>query len=237
MKPTSWRPEGPAETPYQRARQEWDRRMGAATVQAANWRRAAFGLMALLLGAGGSIVYLGSQPKLVPQIIEVDRLGEPKYLGPLDRAAGRGFTPSGPSIEYHLRRFILDTREVPSDAALVKRNWMDAYKLVTPTGANQLNAYVEDRNPFAQLEAGTRVTVDISVILQITADTWQVDWTETSWDDRGNRTDTTNWRGTFHVFIRTPDTTADLAVNPLGLYIDELHWARLTAATSDRTVP
>ena len=46
---TSWRPTEPADTPYQKARQEWDRRMGATVVQAANWRLVAFGELGLLL--------------------------------------------------------------------------------------------------------------------------------------------------------------------------------------------
>jgi hypothetical protein len=34
----SWRPTELADTPYQKARQEWEARIGATVVQAANWR-------------------------------------------------------------------------------------------------------------------------------------------------------------------------------------------------------
>src|SRR5205085_11822150 len=37
-----WKPEGPLATPYRRARQEWDARIGSAAVQAKNWRLATF---------------------------------------------------------------------------------------------------------------------------------------------------------------------------------------------------
>ena len=42
------------ETPYQRAAQAWDDRMGSARMQARSWRLAAFGALGLsaLLGAG-----------------------------------------------------------------------------------------------------------------------------------------------------------------------------------------
>lgn len=235
---SSWRPEEVAETPYQRARQEWDRRMGASTVQAANWRRSTFGLIGLLFFACAAILYLGAQPKLVPQIIEVDKLGEPKYLGPADRTALREWKPSTPSIQYHLRRFVSDTREISSDATVLKRNWFDAYKLVTPNGANELNAYVRDSKPFEQLQARVRVTLQVNVVVPISTDTWQVDWTETTWDDHGNPTDTAAWRGAFHVLVRIPDSTDELVSNPLGLYVDELHWARLATTTAtERTTP
>jgi type IV secretion system protein TrbF len=235
---SSWRPEQSAETPYQRARQEWDRRMGAATVQAANWRLAAFALMGLLFVAFIALIYLGALPKLVPHIIEVDKLGEPKYLGPLERDALRDFKPTTPSIQYHLRRFVSDTREIPSDAAVLKRNWLEAYKLVTQNGANQLTAYVRDNSPFEQLKAQVRVTLQVNVVVAINRDTWQAEWMETTWDDHGNTIDSSTWRGTFRILLRVPASTEELALNPLGLYIDELHWARLsTPTTTERTSP
>ena len=205
--------------------------MGATTVQAANWRLATFGLVLLQVFDAIALVYLGAQPKAVPYLVEVDKLGQPAYLGPLDRAALRDFKPSTASLHYHLRRFISDTREISSDAAVLKRNWIDAYKLVTPNGANQLNAYVHDSNPFDQFERQVRVSIQVTVIVQVTQDTWQVDWTETTWDEHGNPTDSAAWRGNFHVLLRVPESADELALNPLGLYIDELHWARLSTAT------
>lgn len=232
------RPTEPADTPFHRARQEWDRRMGAATVQAANWRLATFALIALQLFDYGALLYLAAQPKAIPHIVEVDKLGEPTYLGPLDKAALRDFKPSTASLRYHLRRFIFDTREISSDPAVVKRDWLDAYKLVTPNGANQLNAYVHDHNPFDQQQAQVRVSLELSVIVPITQETWQVDWTETTWDDHGSPTGVAAWRGTFHVLLHVPENADQLALNPLGLYIDELHWARLsTPIAAERNTP
>jgi type IV secretion system protein VirB5 len=210
--------------------------MGAATVHAANWRYATFGLLVLQLLDFFGLLYLAAQPKLVPHIVTVDKLGQPTYLGPLERASLRDFKPSTPSLHYHLRRFITDTREISSDAAILKRNWIDAYKLVTPSGANQLNAFVHDNNPFEQMKAQIRITLQTNVIVQITQDTWQVDWTETTWDDHGYPTATAVWRGTFHIVLRVPESADELALNPLGLYIDEFHWARLSIPP-ERTTP
>lgn len=41
------------ETPYQRAGQLWDERIGSARVQAQNWRLAVFGMLALSGGLAG----------------------------------------------------------------------------------------------------------------------------------------------------------------------------------------
>lgn len=43
---TDYGKSGALETPYLRAAQAWNNRIGSARVQAASWRMAAFGLMA-----------------------------------------------------------------------------------------------------------------------------------------------------------------------------------------------
>ena len=148
--------------------------MGAATIQAANWRFITFGLAGLLFFSTAGNIYLGAQPKAIPHFVEIDKLGQPNYLGPLDRNALRDFTPNTASLHFHLTRFITDTREISSDAAILKRNWLDAYKLVTPDAANELNAYVKEHNPFDELEKQVRVSVQVNAIVPISKETWQV---------------------------------------------------------------
>jgi type IV secretion system protein VirB5 len=231
---SSWAPAQALDTPHAKARQEWDLRMGSTVVQAKNWRLATFAALGLLLVSMIGIIYLGAQPKAVPLVVQVDKLGAPTYVGPVDQAA-RDFKPAAPSLQYHLRRFVDDTRSISSDPAVLKRNWLDAYKLVTPSGANQLNAYVHDTNPFKRLDDDVRVSVQVNVTVPLSRDTWQVDWTETTWDQNGNPTASAVWRGNFRLLIRQPESEEDLAANPLGLFIDEFHWARLQDAGRNTT--
>jgi type IV secretion system protein VirB5 len=231
---TTWAPAVPLETPHVKARQEWDNRMGSTLVHAKNWRLAAFALIGLVLVSMIGLIYLGAQPKAVPLVVAVDKLGAPTYLGPVDQAA-RDFKPSTASLQYHLRRFVDDTRSISSDPAVLKRNWLDAYKLVTPNGANQLNAYVKDANPFKRLDDEIRMSVQVNVTVPLSRDTWQVEWTETTWDKNGNPTASAVWRGNFHVLIHLPEGEEDLAANPLGLFIDEFNWARLQDAGRNNT--
>ena len=132
--------------------------MGAAVVQAANWRRATFAVLALVALEAVGLVVLGAQPKAIPHLIQVDKLGAAAYLGPLERASLKDFQPPPASFEYHLRRFVSDTREISSDVAVVQRNWLDAYRLVTQNGANQLNAYVRDHDPIRRSESKARIS-------------------------------------------------------------------------------
>jgi type IV secretory pathway TrbF-like protein len=224
---TKWTPEGEADTPYMRARQEWDSRMGSAVVQARSWRLAAFGSIALVLVALGGVIYLGAQPKAVPHIVEIDRLGGATYRGAVGQPASE-YKPSEETIRYHLRRFIEDTRTVSSDPAVLKKNWLEAYALVTTNGGNMLTAYVQkpENEPFHRSQ-DERASVEVLALVAVSKDTWQIDWRETRWDKNGNPLGDTLWRGMFRVVLETPKTEEAIARNPIGLYVDEFHWDKV----------
>ena len=221
----NWKPGAEVETRYHRARQEWDRRMGTALAQAYNWRLAALLSLGLVFVALVGTIYLGAQPKAVPHIVQVDRLGAPAYLGPAGQSA-REWRPTDAVLKYHLRRFITDTRAISSDVVVMKRAWTDAYTLITPAAANHLSAFAQQTDPIRR-GAEERVTVDISAIVQLSAETWQVDWVEKSWDGGGEETTSAIWRGVFRVLVRVPETEEQLATNPIGLFIDEFHWSKV----------
>lgn len=221
----TWKPDGEIETRYRKARQEWDRRMGTAVVQARNWRLATLLALGVVLVAVVGIIYLGAQPKAIPHIVQVDRMGAPTYLGPVGQSL-REYKPSDASLKYHLRRFISSTRSISSDPAVMKRNWIDAYTLITQNAANHLNAYAQETDPFKRREQ-ERITVDVASIVQLSADTWQADWFEKAWDKTGSETGSSVWRGTFRVIVRTPESEEQLASNPIGLFIDEFHWSKV----------
>jgi type IV secretory pathway TrbF-like protein len=223
---TKWQPDGPLETPYLRARQEWDLRMGSAVVQAKNWRLATFASLAAVLVSTLGMIYLGAQPKAVPHIIEVDRLGAASYHGPVGLS---DYAPTEAVITYHLRRFIEDTREISSDLAVLKRNWLDAYTLLTPRGGNMLSAFVQkpENDPFRRAQ-DERVTVEILSAVRAAGDTWQVDWRESSWDKGGSPLGApVIWRAMLRTVVALPKTAEAMRNNPIGLYIDELHWDKV----------
>jgi type IV secretion system protein VirB5 len=63
--------------------------------------------------------------------------------------------------------------------------------------------------------------------VQLSADTWQADWVEKTWDKAGNEVASAVWRGTFRVAVRTPESEEQLVSNPIGLFIDEFHWSKV----------
>ena len=61
-------------TPYQRAAQVWDDRIGSARVQAKNWRLAFFGCLALSGGLAGGLVWQSARGTTTPWVGAVVKL-------------------------------------------------------------------------------------------------------------------------------------------------------------------
>src|SRR3954465_3225478 len=89
-------------TPYQRAAQVWDDRIGSARVQAKNWRLMAFGCLILSSGFAAALVWRSAQGTITPWVVEVDRLGEARTVA----SATATYAPTDPQIAFHLARFI-----------------------------------------------------------------------------------------------------------------------------------
>ena len=115
------------ETPYQRAGQVWDERIGAARVQARNWRLMALGGLALSGALAGGLLWQSLQSRIVPYVVEVDRLGEARAVAP----AASDYRPTDPQIAWHLARFVRQVRSVSLDPVLMRQDWLAAYDMVT----------------------------------------------------------------------------------------------------------
>src|SRR3546814_13887009 len=69
-------------TPYQRAAQAWDDRIGSARVPARNWRLAFFGTPALSGALTAGILWQRAHGRIVPCVVEVDKRGDAQAIAP-----------------------------------------------------------------------------------------------------------------------------------------------------------
>src|ERR1700730_5182139 len=94
--------------PYLSARREWNERYGSYIARARNWRIAALGSISVSAILAGGVIWLGSQSKLVPFVVEVDKLGQAVGVQRADRA-----TPADQRIvKAQLAAWIVDVRSV-----------------------------------------------------------------------------------------------------------------------------
>jgi type IV secretion system protein TrbF len=207
-------------TPYQKAGQAWDERIGAARVQAANWRWMAFGCLILAIGLAGGVVWQTGQSRVTPYVIEVDRFGAVVAVGPAEHP----YEPTGAQIAYHLARFIRNVRGLSIDPIVVRKSWLEAYDYATDRGAQLLNAYALINDPFKAVGDHT-VSVEVISVVRASADSFQIKWTEEIWK-QGARIGIERWTGILTIVIQPPRDVVTLRKNPLGIYVHGLDWSR-----------
>lgn len=207
-------------TPYQRAGQVWDERIGSARVQARNWRLMAFGGLLLSTGLSGGLLWQSMQSRVVPYVVEVDSLGEARAVAPV----AAEYRPTDPQIAWHLGRFIASVRSVSLDPVLMRENWLSAYDFVTDRGALFLGEYARSANPFGDVGSRT-VSVQVTSVVRASDRSFQVKWTETAFE-RGSLAGTSRWTAILSVAVKPPTSAETLRKNPLGLYVDGIDWSR-----------
>ncbi len=211
-------------TPYQRAAQAWDDRMGSARVQAHNWRLAAFGSLALALVLAGGLIWQSARSIITPYVVEVDSQGAVRAVGP----ALQNYEPTDAQIAFHLANFIRNVRSISIDPIIVRQNWLEAYDYTTDRAALTLNDYARENDPFAQI--GRRsVAVEITSVVRSSDDSFDVRWRENTYRN-GQPAGAETYTAVLSIVLETPDTAELIHKNPLGVYVHGINWSKdLTA--------
>lgn len=213
-------------TPYQKAQQEWDNRIGSARVQAKNWRITALSLLLITaLASATTIVVLLTQKDRI-FIAQVTDSGAVVNVAPLLVK----YHPTLAQKEYFVAHFIELIRTLPLDPVLAKHNWLSAYNFLTPRTAAILNEYFRTNNPVTLLGKST-ITPKISTIHPLGQKTLQVSWTETTINLNGQTEGEKHYSGVFTLEMKQPKTQAEILQNPLGIYLTDFHIALQESST------
>jgi type IV secretion system protein VirB5 len=207
-------------TPYQRAGQLWDERIGSARVQAKNWRLMSFGSLGLSIALAGGLIWQSMQSRVTPYVVQVDKLGEVQAVGP----AGQSYKPTDAEFAWYLARFITDVRSLSSDPIVVRKNWLEAYDYATDHGAVFLNQFAQANDPFKAVGERT-VSVQVTSVVRASDASFQVKWVEQIYEHDA-LAKTERWTAIVSVITQQPTTAEVLRKNPLGLYVNGLNWSR-----------
>ena len=219
------------ETPYQRAAQVWDDRMGSARVQAKNWRLTALIALGLCAAMSAAYVWRSTQSLVTPYVIELDSTGEVRGVS----STIANYEPTDAQIAFQLAGFIKNVRSVSIDPIVVRENWLEAYNFTTDKASLILNDYAREHDPFS--DVGKRsVSVDIASIVRSSDDSFDVRWRETTYLS-GVQQDQQTYTAVLSIVIDPPRDEATLHRNPLGIYVHGINWSRdLISANSTKGV-
>ena len=210
--------------PYLDGRAEWQEMFGSYVHQAYVWRIVALlCLLTTLLSVCGN-VYQSGQNKVVPYIVEVDRLGQQNAVRRADVASP---VPQR-IIQSEIARVVTNWRTVTADLDLQRRMVDRLSNFVAGSAQGFLSEWYQANNPYKAARENVLVQVDIKGLpLPVSNNSWRIEWTETVRNHAGTFVSATTYEATMMIEIQPP-TTDDLIIkNPVGLWVTELSFSKV----------
>jgi type IV secretion system protein VirB5 len=216
--------EGSGKSPYLAARDEWNERYRDLILAARNWRLLAMTSSVVALVAVLGLIVIGAKPKVIPYIVAVDNLG---------KVVSHGTAVQASVADDRLKRaalwsWVQDWRMVSSDAAVEKNAIERVYAQIgngTPAAIRISDAY-RDGSPLKLAQTET-VSVNVRALYASSKDSYEVEWTETTFDLKGEQTGTQNLKGVITISIHPPEDEGLARVNPLGIYVTNVSWSKV----------
>lgn len=226
-------PASPDSNPFVAARNEFANAFGDLAKGKRNWQLVAFSLVALLTLVTVAYLRLAQSARVVPYVVQVDRLGQVVTVG----AAEDLKQPDQRLIASELAHFIRAIRSVlPAAASAAQAEMLRrGYAFVAPEAAAFLNDYFA--NPVHDPRVlGLRLTrqVEVTGVLRVPAsDVWRLQWTETERSTQpGGLTRTVAWEGYVTVRLVPPATAETVQDNPLGITVASVNWTQVGETSS-----
>jgi len=210
--------------PYLNARAEWLERYGSYIARARNWRMVAFICLCItILSVTGNVIQ-ATQVKTIPYIIEVDKLGKSAVAARADKINARPMR----LIQAEIAACIRDWRTVTADVELQKQMITRLSFFFAGAAKGVLKEWYSANNPYEVAKEGRLVHVEIkSLPLQISKDTYRIEWIETIRTHAGAMVNSMMYEASVTIQINPPTSEAILLHNPGGVYITDLSASRI----------
>lgn len=201
---------------YQRARDEWDERLGSVVKNADIWKLIAFLSLTIATLSVAGIIYIGSQSKIIPYAIAIKN----------NETIGVAAINKLPDNQLHalktqaIKKYIEDLRNVMADVAAQKQALLRAYSIMPPGSPayEETNRRFKAQSPFERAKSEL-IKVEINSVLPLSDDTYQAEWREIITNRQGKPIDTRQYKATLNTQTQLPTTQKALHDNPLGFFI------------------
>ncbi|MBL0011112.1 MAG: hypothetical protein IPP22_09200 [Nitrosomonas sp.] len=124
---------GESENPYLSARRTWNDHMRSVRSSRNMWQMLAILCLMIALAGVGGMIYIGSQSKFIPYVVQVNKLGEAIAVSRADVAT----VADQRVVHASLASFINDVRMVTPDIALQRKAIFRATSRTSPGHGNR----------------------------------------------------------------------------------------------------
>lgn len=218
----SYKPAGIPISPYLKAKEIWDNRIGNARLQAYNWRLAFFGALALCFVLVIGIIYQSAKSSVTPYVVEVGKDGE---VLAVSKAVHTKSSPNDPQIKFFLQKWVKDVRSMPLDVVVKKQAWISAYACMRQKASIKMNEIIRKDDPMGKIGEET-ISVTPTAIVKMSDSTYQVRWIEDVFSKEGASKGSYRMTGLISIDFSEPKTEKEIMSNPLGLYITDFSWSK-----------
>ena len=229
-----WAHERPTPPEVLRGRYEFTRQFSDLAKGKRNWQWVAALSLVLLGLAVAGLVALATQSRVVPYVVEVDRVGRAEAIVPADAAT----IADDRVVVAALSSFVSNIRTVYADPVAQRDAVYRAYAHVAGDARDFLEGYFSDpQNDPRRLGKDFRRAVEVTAVLPVpgtdqgTGRTYRVQWNETDTSGAGGERERA-WEGYASVTLAPPTTTEGIERNPLGVFVTDLSWSPLAGQTT-----
>ena len=174
----------------------------------------------------GINLYAISLPKNIPVLVTMNDFGQASYIGEVTRKNYQNFVVPEIAIQYQVKDFVNLYYTLSSDKQIMKKSFAKVYHILTATTANKYSTLVREEKPFDDFGTKTREVFFQTEPLQLSKETYQVDFLVTERLLTGQITNKTVFRAVISIKTMQP-SSEDLNDNPLGIYITAFDFKKI----------
>ena len=166
----------------------------------------------------GITLYAVSLPESIPVLVTMNDFGETSYVGAVSRRNYQNYSVPEVAVQYQIKEFVSLCYTLSTDRAVMKKSLSKTYHLLTSTTASKYSSRLKEETPFADFGNRTREVSFQTEPLQLSKDTYQVDFEVTTRQLSGSVVESVTMRAVISVKALQPSED-DIKDNPLGIYI------------------
>jgi type IV secretory pathway TrbF-like protein len=226
-------------SPFMRAKQVWDDRIAAPTIEKRNWQIVSGFFAVGMIMSLGILGYREVYAPLPAYAVPVNEQG--LTAGNARRLDDSRYTPSREQISAHISQWVIWMRSRPSDGFTLRNNLLMAEAFMSAEGIALHNGYKEKFDPWANYrhskDYSSKVTVTVSGpnphpdksiltfprVTQNEANSYQAEWTETRWEN-GIPSEPYPMTMTIHAKATPQTDERKMDINPGGTSIGWWEW-------------
>lgn len=180
----------------------------------------------------GITLYAVSLPESIPVLVTMNDFGETKYVGAVSRKNFQNYNVPELAVQYQVKKFVNLAYTLSTDKAVMKKSLSTTYHLLTSTTASKYSSKLKEENPFADFGSKTREVFFQTEPLQLSKDSYQVDFQVVTRSLSGSVSENQKLRAVISVKVLQPSDD-DIKDNPLGIYITAFDFKEIMTGNSN----